>query len=319
MSLPKISVLIPSFNQAPFLLKTLATLARQEYPALEVIIADGGSHDRTAEVVDAYGDLVTHFISEPDQGQLHGMAKAIAQASGDIYYWLNADDLAMPGACHAAAQAFIRHPEAEIVYSDSCAFNEPKREWYYSEYLGNLDFWTHFLFYRQWCSESIYWRAEITEQALPLDYSLRVYTDYSFFLPLRYGRKCQWIRHKLGAFRVQPMQMSQVNHARGDAERELIKQRMRERLGMSMEEYQQRQQRQRLNFQLYQRLLPKTLSAARYALRKVTGDVLRRRYARQIFSQWLRVPAEIEARLGADFCRYAEALPATLTPTGGQV
>ena len=95
--LPKISVLIPSFNSGKFLAKTLATVVKQNYQPLEVIVMDGGSKDQTSAVVKAYGDLITVFVSERDEFQLHAMEKAIARATGDVLYWCNADDAVMPG------------------------------------------------------------------------------------------------------------------------------------------------------------------------------------------------------------------------------
>ena len=103
--LPSISVIIPTFNSAAYLLTTLATVAKQDYPPYEVIVVDGGSTDGTHNIVQAFGSLITEFISEADKGQLDAVQKGILRATGDILYWLNADDAVMPGTFRTVVEA----------------------------------------------------------------------------------------------------------------------------------------------------------------------------------------------------------------------
>lgn len=300
---PSLSVLIPSFNQARYLVRTLATVAKQEYPRLEVIVVDGASTDATAKVVEAYGGLVSRFVSEPDEGQLHALEKALSMAQGDICYWLNADDAVLPGAFRYVGQYFARHPDVEMIFADSTAFDEERRKFFMAATIRGMTFWDHFLFYRQMYSECVYWRREITGQGLPLDHSLRVYTDYSFFLPLRYGRRCVWVPRRLGAFRCHGQNQSKRFAERKAAEFELVKERMRERLGMSKEEFERRRRRHYLSFLIRQRMFPKLESGVRYLGRCLSGDWWRKRYARFFFDEWLVPPVEVCRRLGPELCR----------------
>jgi glycosyltransferase involved in cell wall biosynthesis len=295
---PTISVLMPSFNQDRFLLKTLASLAKQSAPPHEVIIMDGGSKDHSRQVVDAYAPLVTTFISEPDRGQLDALTKALARATGDICYWLNCDDIAMPGAFETVANAFSADPSIDVVFSDDYAFDESARRLSVGATISNLTFWDHFYFYRQMYSECIFWRRAISPQALPPDLSIRLYTDYGFFLPLCYGRKCRWVPRRLGAFRQQPNQISQRAKVDGPAEVDRIKQRLRDLLHMSREQFAAQQRRRRTGFFLRHRLYPKLHSGLRYALRKLTFDIARKRTATFFFDHWLQPPPEVLQRLG---------------------
>ena len=294
---PSITVIIPAFNSARFLGKTLSTIAKQDYKADEVIIVDGGSTDGTRDVVGEFANLLPiRFISEPDRGQLDAVQKGMRMAKGDVLCWINADDAVMPGAFARAARAFAEDPSVEIVFGDNYWFDETGRRFGVAHSVKRLTFWDQFLFYGQLQVESFFWRRELSEKALPFDTDLRVYTDYSFFLPIRHGAKCKWIPYRLGAFRVHPEQMSTVNHAKGDAERELVKQRMRERLGMDEAEFRRLRRRHLPRFVIAQRILPKVSSALRYACRRLTGDVVRKRLSRYFFDEWLRPATEVPSR-----------------------
>ncbi|HSA32445.1 MAG TPA: glycosyltransferase family 2 protein [bacterium] len=114
----RFSIVIPSLNQGRFIGDALRSIAAQGHPAVEVIIRDGGSTDDTAAVVQGFGPLVTHFVSEPDSGQSDALNKGFAQATGDLFGWMNADDIYLPGAFAEAARIFEANPEVMVVYGN---------------------------------------------------------------------------------------------------------------------------------------------------------------------------------------------------------
>lgn len=93
---PLISIIVPTLNQGQFIEQTLASIAGQRWPRLEVIVIDGGSTDDTREVIERYRDIVTTFISEPDKGQADAVNKGMRLAKGGILAWLNSDDFYLP-------------------------------------------------------------------------------------------------------------------------------------------------------------------------------------------------------------------------------
>lgn len=114
----KISVIIPAFNAAAFIGATLESIRAQQDPDCEVIVMDGGSADGTSEVVAAYADVVTRFISEKDGGQSDAINKGFALATGEVMAWLCADDLYLPGALRRVRDYFTAHPDHDFVYGD---------------------------------------------------------------------------------------------------------------------------------------------------------------------------------------------------------
>lgn len=95
-SLPKISIVMPCLNHEKYIEKSILSVLNQNYYNLELIIIDGGSEDGSLEIIKKYEKYITFWISEKDQGQSHALNKGFSYATGDIYGWLNSDDLYLP-------------------------------------------------------------------------------------------------------------------------------------------------------------------------------------------------------------------------------
>jgi len=118
-SLPLVSIVTPSFNQAVFLEDTLQSVLNQDYPNIEYIVIDGGSTDGSIEIINRYADQLAYWVSERDEGQTDAINKGFNYAHGDIFAWLNSDDLYRPGAVAEAVAYFRDHPEVGMVYGDA--------------------------------------------------------------------------------------------------------------------------------------------------------------------------------------------------------
>jgi glycosyltransferase involved in cell wall biosynthesis len=95
---PAISIVTPSFNQGQFLEDTIRSVLLQGYPSLEYIIIDGGSDDESVEVIRRYEPWLTFWQSGPDGGQADAVNIGLAHASGEIFNFINSDDVLLPGA-----------------------------------------------------------------------------------------------------------------------------------------------------------------------------------------------------------------------------
>ena len=102
----KISIIIPSFNQGPFLEETLETIFAQENVDREILVFDGGSTDQTVEVLRRHDARLAYWESTPDRGQTHAINKGLARMSGDVWMYLNSDDLLVLGALSTVERIF---------------------------------------------------------------------------------------------------------------------------------------------------------------------------------------------------------------------
>ncbi len=125
-ALPSISVIIPSLNQARFLPRALLSVRNQRFPA-EVLALDGGSSDGSAEILQAHAGELAFWRSGRDAGQGAALNEGAERARGEWLAWLNADDLLLPGALRAMAEAARRHPEAGVIYGDQAEVDERER------------------------------------------------------------------------------------------------------------------------------------------------------------------------------------------------
>ncbi len=105
-SLPKISVITPSYNQAQYLEACLKSVIDQSYPNLEYIVLDGGSTDNSAEIIEKHKSSIHYWHSKKDDGQSDAINTGLRMATGDIICWLNSDDLFLDGALEAVAKAW---------------------------------------------------------------------------------------------------------------------------------------------------------------------------------------------------------------------
>ncbi len=104
--LPKISIVTPNFNQGKYIEETILSVINQGYPNLEYIIIDGGSTDESVEIIKKYAKHLTYWISEPDKGQADAINKGLSYCTGDLFNWINSDDILAENALKTISELY---------------------------------------------------------------------------------------------------------------------------------------------------------------------------------------------------------------------
>lgn len=115
MPLPLVSIVTVSFNQARWLEEAMQSVLNQNYPRLQYIVVDPGSSDGSRDIIERYRERLSAVIYEPDNGAAQGLNRGFALATGDYYYYLNSDDLLLPGAVREAVVALQKY-KSDVVY-----------------------------------------------------------------------------------------------------------------------------------------------------------------------------------------------------------
>lgn len=181
---PKLSIVTPSYNQGDFLEETIDSVLSQGYTNLEYIIIDGNSDDNSVEIIKKYQKYLTHWISEKDNGQAHALNKGFAHATGDIYAYINSDDVYFPGTFSKVSTLFkVGH--TKLIYSDIANLYEGDRIVVKPKI--SFDFRVCLNAFMQIPQPASFWCGSRHRQISGFDESLHYCPDYDFFLRLSSG------------------------------------------------------------------------------------------------------------------------------------
>ncbi len=183
LSLPLVSIITPSFNQARYLPATMDSVLGQDYPNIEYIVVDGGSTDGSAAIIESYAERLAWWVSEKDKGQTDAINKGFARANGEILAWLNSDDTYEPGAVREAVEFLLENPDVGLVYGD-CNFIEENGRKYGKFNAAQTDYEKLRQGYVHIPQQASFWRAELWKQVAPLDDSFFFAMDYDLWVRL---------------------------------------------------------------------------------------------------------------------------------------
>jgi glycosyltransferase involved in cell wall biosynthesis len=110
----KFSIVTVVLNREKYIKDSIENVISQDYANFEHIVIDGGSSDGTLEVLNSYPHL--QWISEPDEGSVFALNKGLKRIKGDIFGWLNSDELYAPNLFNEVNNLFNQYPEIDMVY-----------------------------------------------------------------------------------------------------------------------------------------------------------------------------------------------------------
>lgn len=204
--LPRISVIVPSYNQGEFIEETIVSVLGQNYPDLELIVIDGGSTDRTLEILKRYGDQII-WVSEPDDGQTEAINKGLKMATGEVVAFLNSDDIYLPESLDHVGQHFVINPHSKVV-TGICVIIDREGNRTRKLIEAYKKFWLRFggrntLLVLNYISQpATFWKRSLIEEIGLLDENLEYTMDYDYWLRISEKYPIDRIYQKLAGFRV---------------------------------------------------------------------------------------------------------------------
>lgn len=187
----KISIIIPTLNQAQFITKTIDSVLLQKYPNLEIIVMDGGSSDDTMAILRKYSKKIKWYC-EKDKGQTNALNKGFKMATGDILGYINSDDLYFPntfikvsdffnnnkdimwttGLCEVIDDKNIKISSGIVKWKNYCLKIQFSQKWQF-----NLLLTLNFI-----SQPATFWRRNVWQKIGQFDESLKYTMDYDYWL-----------------------------------------------------------------------------------------------------------------------------------------
>ena len=202
--LPRISIVTPSYNQGRYLESAIISVIGQRYPNLEYIVLDGGSTDNSVELIKKYESHIAHWESRPDRGQADAINRGFSMATGDIFAWLNSDDMHLPNTLNYVARQFTLLDDMDILFGNCLHFNQEAKsaagsdvEGYHRRY--DIELCDYII------QPSCFWKRSIWNAVGELKANLEYGLDWDWFIRAnRCGARFRAFGEFLSIYRIHP-------------------------------------------------------------------------------------------------------------------
>lgn len=205
---PRITIVTPCYNSVKTIEDTLKSIHNQNYPNLEHIVMDGGSTDGTMDVINKYADKIYKTVSRKDKGQYFAINEGFMYATGQIYCWLNADDISLPWTFKTVAEIFAKNKNIQWLAGISSFINEKgllkkiynnasakpqcaiRNGWFCKGGYGYL------------LQETMFWRKDLWKKVNGLDTQFKLAADFDLWVRFAENAELWTINIPLSSFRL---------------------------------------------------------------------------------------------------------------------
>lgn len=223
----KFTIVTPTYNSENYLSETMQSVVSQKGDfSIEYIVVDNNSGDNTLAIVKQYQQLIKNrdyvihcngveirYYQEADGSMYEAINKGFQKASGDIYAWINSDDIYLPGAFNVVAQSFKQYPEMKWLKGITSYINEHSSIYeigrclmYDRDWLRNGVYGRDSYFIQQ---DSVFWHAHLWKTAGGLDTSFKRAGDYSLWIKFSRCAHLYSVKAYISCFRKVEGQLSQ--------------------------------------------------------------------------------------------------------------
>lgn len=215
--MPKVSVIIPTYNGAKFLPETIESVLTQTYKDFETIIVDDGSTDNTSEIVSAFP---VKYYHQENQGVSVARNRGFRLSCGEYIVFLDSDDVFLEWALEKSVQALDKHPEAGFSYGQ--AYMMDKNGSVYrvrkssfldkSTVVDSQEQTTELLFLQRITTSTVMVRRHCFDEVGGFHEELRNFQDHHLFIRLSKRYHAAYIAEPLIRYRVHP----EAQHLKAD-------------------------------------------------------------------------------------------------------
>jgi glycosyltransferase involved in cell wall biosynthesis len=132
---PKVSVLIPSYNQENVIEQTVMSALTQNYDNLEVVVSDDASVDGTPQILreiqEKYPERLKIFLHQTNLGVTKNHTRGLLECDGDFIAFQDGDDLFLPGKIQKQVEFMLKYPDCTISFHDVDVFDSETGETLY--------------------------------------------------------------------------------------------------------------------------------------------------------------------------------------------
>lgn len=204
----KISIVTLSFNQRAYLAHAIESVLAQQYEDLEYIVVDPGSTDGSRELIETYGDQIACKLFERDAGAADGLNKGFERATGEVFGFLNADDVLYPGALRTVADFFMMHPDCDVAMGNGYTIDERGQK---LRHYRAQKFTVRRFFYggTQFLQQATFFRAGTYHRSPKFNVENHTCWDGELFVSFaNQGARIGYIAADLGGFRIHSQSIS---------------------------------------------------------------------------------------------------------------
>lgn len=208
----------PALNAEQHLEATLQSIVNQSYSNIRYGVVDGGSTDATQSILNRYSERLDFAESAPDRGQNDAIRKGFSRLLKEddregltrIMFWLNSDDLLLPGSLQFVADYFRAHPEIDVVYGHRIIIDAEGKEtgrWILPRHNKKVLRWVDYV-----PQETLFWRESAWNDVGGLDPEFQFAMDWDLLLRFQEnGHRIVRLPYFLGCFRFHSKQKTQAH------------------------------------------------------------------------------------------------------------
>ena len=215
----RFTVVTPNYNMGEFLEETIISILSNISDRDEYYIIDGGSTDKSIEIIHKYSNRISGWISERDHGYADAIAKGFSMGAGRYLCWINSGDLLLKGALNQVEKLF-HSTDLDMIFGDDLYIDLSSRVIGFSRgYCCNL---RKSMIFGGWTplQDACFWKRSIYESIGGIDPSLENAADFDLFARLAISGKTLYTPFTFSAFRAHEGQRSIKNRESYKAERE---------------------------------------------------------------------------------------------------